>query len=152
MLWQGESSRENVMALLLPGKVYPVKVLTALLGYSSAPKVSWQQGTKECHKVTSHNKPHTRDWTGRKTIQEGEKEQGTEQKAGLYRISWGRRRREHGERRLGGVRGTNHDFHCPNLSELSVYGTASLTPCSSLRYILQMLWLFISQMIFNRFS
>lgn len=29
--------------------------------YSSEGKASWQSGAKECHKVTPHSKPHTRD-------------------------------------------------------------------------------------------
>lgn len=56
-------------------------------------KISWQSvKDKGYHKVTLHNKPHTRDyWEGK--AQEGgclcldKKQQRTEQKPGLYRVS-----------------------------------------------------------------
>ena len=41
-------------------KGFPSGSVTALRG-----KVSWQLGAKEYHKVTPHNKPHTRDLLGK---------------------------------------------------------------------------------------
>ena len=57
MLWQEESSRENVTALLLPGKVNRVKILTALLlkaswylrydFYSCTKQLAWEASWEE---------------------------------------------------------------------------------------------------------
>jgi hypothetical protein len=68
------------------GKGFPNRSVANVKG-----KLSWQTGAREYHKVTPHNKPHTRDLL--RKIQEGgclcsgKKQQGTEQGAGLYMAS-----------------------------------------------------------------
>lgn len=48
-------------------------------------KASWQSGAKQQHKVTLHNKPHTRDLLGKTKeggcLCSGKKQEVTEQKA-----------------------------------------------------------------------
>ena len=63
---------ESVTALR--GKAFPIEVLQICSSGGKFPqsvadlkgKVSWQSGVKEYHKVTLHNKPHTRDLLGEK--------------------------------------------------------------------------------------
>lgn len=43
-----------------------IKQSPGCVHYCSNGKVSWQPGANEYHKVTSHNKPHTRDLLRRK--------------------------------------------------------------------------------------
>lgn len=58
-------------------------------------KVSWQSGAKEYHKVTPHNKPHTRAFSGRekhrRVAASAEVRSSVElsRRRGLYSISYG---------------------------------------------------------------
>lgn len=63
-------------------KGFPSVSVVALRG-----KISWQLGAKEYHKVTPHNKLHTRDLLGktqeRGCLGLGKNQQGAEQEAGF---------------------------------------------------------------------